>query len=118
MEVTGKLKLINENETFGTFTKKSFVVTTDEQYPQDISIELHQDKCNLLDKYKIGDNIKALLNLRGKEWINKDGKAIYFNTIVAWKIEKLYDNVSIPQPTQLNPVGDDLNDDEPDDLPF
>ena len=115
MEVQGKLKVINDSETFGTFTKKGFVVTTSDQYPQDILIELHQDKCNLLDSYKVGDDIKASLNLRGKEWINKEGKSLYFNTIVAWRIERV-EGGQTPQP--LVEVTDVLNDSEPDDLPF
>ena len=36
MEVTGKIKLINETQTFGAsgFRKRELVVTTNEQYPQ------------------------------------------------------------------------------------
>ena len=115
MEVQGKLKVINDSETFGTFTKKGFVVTTSDQYPQDILIELHQDKCNLLDTYKVGDDIKASLNLRGKEWINPEGVAKYFNTIVAWRIERVEGSVT---PPPLAEIGNALNDNEPDDLPF
>ena len=35
MEVTGKIKLINETQTFGTsgFRKRELVITTDEQSP-------------------------------------------------------------------------------------
>ena len=113
MEVIGKIKVINNAETFGTFTKRSWVVTTSDQYPQEIALECHQDKTSLLDNFKVGDDVTASINLRGKEWINPEGVAKYFNTIVSWRIEKL--EVTTPQP--LAPV-DDLKDSEPDDLPF
>ena len=49
MEVKGKIKLINETQTFGTnnFRKRELVVTTEEQYPQMIMVEFHQDKTDL-----------------------------------------------------------------------
>ena len=114
MEVQGKLKLIRDAQTFGTFTKREMVVTTNDQYPQDLLIEMTQDKCSLLDKYKIGDNIEVGVNLRGREWINPKGEAVYFNTIQGWKISKLEGGT----PPPLAEVGDALNQETPDDLPF
>lgn len=116
MEVQGKIKVIGKVETYGNFTKRNYVVTTDEKYPQDISIELHQDKTNLIDKFKVGDNIKTSINLRGKEWVNPQGEAKYFNSIVGWRIE----NVENAPDVDLPPPSDDkvLTEQEPDDLPF
>ncbi len=114
MEVQGKLKLIRDAQTFGTFTKREMVVTTNDQYPQDLLIEMTQDKCVLLDKYKVGDDIEVGVNLRGREWINPKGEAVYFNTIQGWKISKLEGSVAPP----LAEVGEALNDENPDDLPF
>ena len=113
MEVTGKIKLIRDVQTFGTFTKREWVVTTADQYPQDIQLECHQDKTSLLDNFKVGDDVKASINLRGKEWINPEGVAVYFNTIVSWRIEKAE---AITPPLNDAPV---VNTNEPeDDLPF
>ena len=91
MEVTGKIKIINETKTFGAsgFRKREFAVTTNEQYPQDLGLEMVQDKCDLLDKYKVGDDVKVSINLRGREWINPQGEAVYFNSIQGWRIEKV-----------------------------
>ena len=60
MEVTGKIKVINEEQSFGAggFRKRETVITTSEQYPQDLQIEFIQDKCDLLDKYKVGDKVR------------------------------------------------------------
>lgn len=117
MEVQGKLKLKGETQSFGSngFQKRDFVITTEDQYPQMISIELHQDKCSLIDSYNIGDDIKVSLNLRGREWINPQGEAKYFNSIVGWRIEKVDTAPDVPLP----PVDAyKPSNEEPDDLPF
>jgi hypothetical protein len=45
MELIGKLTVIGEEKTFnGGFTKREFVLTTEEQYPQTIQFELLKDK--------------------------------------------------------------------------
>lgn len=98
MEITGTLKLKTETQSFGTngFQKRDFVITTDEQYPQHINIELHKDKCNLIDSYNIGDVLTVGINLRGREWISPEGESKYFNTLVAWKISKIVKNEAVP----------------------
>lgn len=89
MEITGIIKVLNETQTFGAngFEKRELVVTTEDQYPQMILIEFTQDKCSLLDQYQIGQNVKVSINLRGREWINPQGEAKYFNAIQGWRIE-------------------------------
>ena len=91
MEVTGTLKLINDTQTFGSsgFRKRELVLTTDETYPQMIQIEFVQDKCDLLNPFQVGQKVKISINLRGREWIDPQGEAKYFNTIQGWRIEKL-----------------------------
>lgn len=85
MEVEGSIKEIFEMQTFGSgFTKREFVVTTKEQYPQDIKLELIKDRCDLVDAYKKGDNVKVQFNLRGNEYNGK-----YFVNLQAWRIEAL-----------------------------
>ena len=109
MEVQGKIKVIQQAETFGTFTKRGLVVTTDEQYTQDIMIEFVQDKCTLLDKYKVGEDVKIGINLRGREWVNPEGVAKYFNTIQGWRIDKnSSETPSKPQPVTTENVDNDL----------
>ena len=116
MEITGLIKVINEAETFGTFTKRSWVITTNEQFKQEIQLECHQDKCALLDKFQEGQDVKASINIRGKLWVSPQGEEKYFNTLVAWRIEAIQEAPQQEQP----PIdsNDDLDDSEPDDLPF
>lgn len=123
MEITGKIKKIDETKTFGAsgFRKREMVVTTDEQYPQMILVEFVQDKCDLLNNYKVGQDVKISINLRGREWINPQGEAVYFNSIVGWRIEAAQTAASTPPPAA--PVDNfettsDVDDNEPDDLPF
>ena len=115
MEVQGKIKVKGEVQTFGEkgFTKRDIVLTTDEQYPQHINIELQQDKCDLIEPFNIDDEIKISINLRGREWINPKGEAKYFNSLVGWRIEKVETAPNVPLPPVQN-----VSNEEPDDLPF
>ncbi len=123
MEVTGAIKKIDETKTYGAngFRKREIVITTNEQYPQTLLIEFIQDKCDLLNNYQVGQDVKISVNLRGREWINPEGKTLYFNSIQGWRIETLQPAVNEmpPQPPleQFEPV-EDTNTEEPDDLPF
>jgi hypothetical protein len=122
MEVIGKVKLIGEVQTFGSngFRKRELVVTTDEQYPQMIMVEFVQDKCDLLNNYKVGQDVKVSINLRGREWINPQGEAKYWNSIQGWRIENLSQAGSgsnLPPVDQFEPATK-VTDEEPDDLPF
>lgn len=90
MQVIGKIRLIGQTQEIGDkgFKKRDVVVTTEEQYPQHISIQFVQDKTSLLDSFKPGDDVKVSINLRGREWVNPQNETVYFNTIQGWKIEK------------------------------
>lgn len=120
MQVSGKIKLINDTQTFGAsgFRKRELVVTTDEQYPQMLLIEFVQDKVDLLDNYKVGQDVTVSINLRGREWINPEGVAKYFNSITGWRIEA--SAAAAPQaeaPASFETTSIAQNE-EPDDLPF
>ena len=125
MEVQGSIKVIGEvQEISATFKKRELVVSTDEQYPQTLSIEFIQDKTDLLNKFEIGQNVKVGINLRGREWENPQTKEIkYFNSIQGWRIELLENSGSdddLPPLDNLSPFepASETNDEELDDLPF
>ena len=108
MEVQGSIKVIGEvQEISATFKKRELVVSTDEQYPQTLSIEFIQDKTDLLNKFEIGQNVKVGINLRGREWENPQTKEIkYFNSIQGWRIELLENSNSdddLPPLDNLSP---------------
>ena len=121
MEISGNIKWIDSVKTYGSngFRKREFVVTTNEQYPQNIIIEFVQDKCELLDSFEVNDIVKVNINLRGREWVNPEGETKYFNSIQGWRIEKTQNQTD----SNLPPIPDDIDikaDDssESDDLPF
>ena len=88
MELTGTIKLVRDTqEVSASFKKREFVITTEEQYPQDIQLEMTQSKCDDLDSFPVGSKVKVLINVRGREWINPQGEAKYFNTLQGYKIE-------------------------------
>lgn len=127
MEVQGKIKMLDETKTFGSngFRKREVVITTDEQYPQHILVEFIQDKCDLLNSYAVGKDVKISINLRGREWVNPQGETKYFNAIQGWRIESLQAeeagaNAEIPPtpPMDAFEPADDLNEENHDDLPF
>ena len=125
MEVQGSIKVIGEvQEISATFKKRELVVSTDEQYPQTLSIEFIQDKTELLNKFEIGQNVKVGINLRGREWENPQTKEIkYFNSIQGWRIELLENSNSddvLPPLDNLSPFepASETNDEDLDDLPF
>ena len=90
MELTGTIKKINETETFASgFQKRTMILTTQEQYPQPLSIDFLQDKTGLLDNVSEGENVKIGINLRGREHTSDFGDVKYYNSIVGWRIEKL-----------------------------
>ena len=112
MEVTGKIKVQQKTETFGNdFTKCNLIVTTDEQYKQDICIEFVKDKIDLLNSFKVGDSVKVSINLRGRLWTNPEGVDKYFNSIVGWSIKTNSDAEGSKQES-IPPVDDGGN------LPF
>lgn len=127
MEVQGRIKMVGQTQTFGSngFRKREVVVTTEEQYPQHILVEFVQDKCDLLNNYQVGQQIKVSINLRGREWVNPQGETKYFNSIQGWRIE----NLQTAAPTSaagMPPVApvdafepvSDFKEEDHDDLPF
>ncbi|WP_396169215.1 DUF3127 domain-containing protein [Flavobacterium sp.] len=126
MEVTGKIKMVDQTKEVGSsgFKKRDVVVTTDEQYPQHILVQFVQDKCDLLNNFQVGEAVKIDINLRGREWTNPQGETVYFNTIQGWRIAKVQAEAAAatqapPMPTAAAfPPATSLNEEEPDDLPF
>jgi len=111
MEIEGKVHFIGQTEVVGsagTFKKRVIVIATDEQYVQHIPIDFVQDKCEVLDKYAIGQKVKVSINIRGNEYNGK-----YYCSLNGWRIEKLED-----APASRSSAGGLLPGEEPEDLPY
>ena len=101
MEIQGRIKQIFATESVGAngFQKRDLVITTEEQYPQDIIIQFAQGNCALLDNLQVGQRVNVHFNLQGREWTGPQGEVKYFNTVVGWKIE-LIQTTNVAQHTQ------------------
>ncbi|MEO0509228.1 MAG: DUF3127 domain-containing protein [Verrucomicrobiota bacterium] len=108
-ELSGKVKEIFEEQTFGSgFNKREFVVTTDaDKYPQDIKFECVKDKVEMVNKLKKGDKVKVSFDLRGREWQGK-----YFVNLNAWKIDYGAADQASDAPPPFDPA-DEILDEEP-----
>ena len=89
MTIKGTIKRIGATVSVsdGKFSKRELVLTTTDQYPQIVSIELQQKSCSLADSLSVGQDIEAYINIRGREWTSPQGEVKVFNTIACWKID-------------------------------
>lgn len=109
MEIVGTLKTkFDTQRVSDRFQKREFILTTEANtpYPQHLSFQVTQDKCNILDQYNDGEEIKVQFNLRGREWNGPQGVK-YFNTLEAWRIEKM--NVSNSSSSQNQSSNNNYN---------
>jgi hypothetical protein len=117
MELTGKIHQIGETEVVGsagTFKKRTIIIATDERYVQKIPIDFVQDKCIILDKYAVGQEVKVSINVRGNEYNGK-----FYVSLNGWRIEAIGSTAPTLQPVAKEPIaplGDDDDNDDP--LPF
>ena len=59
----------------------------DGKYPQFVLFQLTGDRCNLLDSFRVGDEVRVTFNVRGREWRSPQGETKYFNSLDVWKLE-------------------------------
>ena len=90
-KLSGIVKVVNPTvQVSEKFAKREFVVTdASSMYPQDIMFQSTQDKCSLLDNIQVNEQVEVSFNLRGREWTSPQGEVKYFNTLEAWRIEKV-----------------------------
>ena len=88
MEVQGTVMAVSDLVTVSEkFKKRELIVQIEGKYPQDIMIEFHQDKCDLLNVIAEGEEVTVGINLRGRKWTNPETQVDrYFNTLAGWRI--------------------------------
>jgi len=114
LKLNGKVKLILDLQSWDSgFTKREFVISTNEQYPQDVKLECIKDKTSLLDGLSDGDDVEVSFNVRGNEYNGK-----YYVNLQSWKLIKMdgdpADSENSPPAPDFEPAGDQ----DDDDLPF
>lgn len=121
MDIKGKVHeispIMNVTETF---KKRELVIEYAENpsYPEYIKFEALQDKVNLFDNVKPGDQVEVFFNLRGRPWTDRNGKTAYFNTLVVWRINALSGAAPEASTPEYAPPADFNSSAQDDDLPF
>ncbi len=121
-EISGSLILKEDiTEISSKFRKREFVIEVTNERNTDwndfIKFQLTQDRCELIDPFNVGDQLKVSFNIRGRKW-EKDGRVNYFSNLEAWRVEKAGDapaaGAANPEysSADIPPAGDD------EDLPF
>jgi len=83
-EVKGTLKKLFDQQDFPSgFYKRDFVLTTMEQYPQDIKFSALKEKSEQLGQLSEGDVVNVKFDLRGREYNGQ-----YYVDLNAWRIER------------------------------
>ncbi len=122
-EISGSLIVKDDIvDISSSFRKREFVIEVVNERNTDwndfIKFQLTQDRCQLLDPFRLGEKIKVFFNLRGRKW-EKDGRVNYITNLEAWRIESVAekkDSAMVPPPfteSDLPPEEESL-----DDLPF
>lgn len=122
-EIIGKLvEKFDTQNVSDKFKKREFVIeyrdNPNMSFSEMLKFQLTQDRCNLIDAFTIGQEIRVFFNLRGRKW-EKDGNVSYFTNLEGWKVEKVSDSATISD-APLHDVNSlpELGVDESNDLPF
>ena len=96
MEITGKVVKLKPIETFQSgFQKRTVVVKTAEQYPQELPIDFLKDAVDKLVDISEGSNVKVGVNLKGNRYTNAKGEEVNTVSLVGWFINNT-DGASTP----------------------
>lgn len=124
LEVTGKLTVkYDTQQVSDKFKKREFVMELAEEingntYTNFAKMQLVQNKCEILDRFNEGDNIKVSFNIKGNKW-ERDGKVNYITNLDAWRIEAAAGQQQNSAHTSYgNGATPEMFNDTKDDLPF
>lgn len=81
MELLGTIKSIGDLETIRQLKKKTVLIETTGKYPQTVPVEFLNDKIDLINSLKVGDEVNIGINLRSNEYKGK-----YYINLSGWKI--------------------------------
>ena len=126
-EVTGRLVAIyNTVQRTESFRTREFVIEKTEDIngrtiTNYIKFQAVQDRTAILDKLKVGEEVKVHFNLKGTKWM-KDGRENYITNLDAWRIEQFVPQTgggnTVSQSGDIDPFSMQTSDVASDDLPF
>ncbi|MHB8206105.1 DUF3127 domain-containing protein [Mucilaginibacter sp.] len=121
MEIKGKVHEVTPTVQVTESLKKRELILEyieNPQYPEYLKFEAIQDRCNLLDNTKVGDDVEVFFNLKGRPWTDKMGKKTYFNSLQLWKVNVLSGAGATAATPAYAPPADISSQPDDDDLPF
>ncbi len=92
MEAKGKIHALFETQQkTERFRLREFVLelADNPRYPQYVQFQLTGDRCESLDGFSVGDEVRVEFSLRGREWNSPKGEVRYFNSLDVWTIDGL-----------------------------
>lgn len=121
-EMKGRIKKIFDQQDFPSgFYKRDFVITTQEQYPQDVKFTATKERTEQLGRLQEGDAVNVKFDVRGREYNGN-----FYVDLNAWRVEAMEgaaaegspaEHVSAAPLPDVPPMATAGGDDE-DDLPF
>jgi len=122
MEVQGRVHYVGETLEVGSTTKIKkrellLVIDEDQEYPQNIKLEVMGGRCEMFDGIGKGDIVTVKYRLEGRLYQKVNEPETAFNTLKAWQIvvNKAAGNSKtedVSAPAEISSAPDD------DDLPF
>jgi len=91
MEMIGKLIDIGPvRHLTGSLINRNFGIEyLGEAGPQRAYFQLYQYRCNLLDRFRLGDLVHVRYFIRGNRWTGEEGVPKYYNNLVALDLEEV-----------------------------
>ena len=83
-EIKGKIKVLFDRQDFPSgFYKRDFVITSNEQYPQDIKFGALKERVEQLEGLSVEDEVTVKFDVKGREYNGN-----YYIDLNAWRIER------------------------------
>ena len=92
LQTAGKLVVKHDtHQVSEKFKKREFVIEIVEEingkeYSNFAKFQLTQNKCEIIDRFNVGDSLNVSFNIKGNKW-ERDGKVNYITNLEAWRIE-------------------------------
>ncbi|HKA15789.1 MAG TPA: DUF3127 domain-containing protein [Myxococcota bacterium] len=91
-ETSGRLHAVSDTkQVTERFRKREFVVeiADNPQFPQFVQFELTGNRCDHLDGFEVGEEVRVEFSLRGREWRSPKGETKYFNSLDVWTLARI-----------------------------
>ena len=99
-EMTGKILSIGEVQTFNNdFTKREFIIDNGNKYQNTVKFELTKDNCQLINGFRVGDDVSVGFWVNGTEWKDK-----FFVNLTASEIKTNTNQDTTGQSTKFDDV--------------